>query len=216
MNRRELLSGMLAFPLLGTVARGIAGPLSCSYRFQDSLEKGLFDALKKGIGLKDLPPWRLLRGVESRRSMAEAMSPLVDRHMREWRREKGVELYLGPLQEVHERASITLEEVYSLSPAEQDAPLLIVARKVWGRIRVIQARETVMHSITEANRHYLGRPSILLPRRHEPVPLRTVVFPEDRPDMRIIGFGVMTVSRDGYRGLGGSAFRFCHFDDLWA
>jgi len=28
MNRRELLSGMLAFPLLGTVARGIAGPLS--------------------------------------------------------------------------------------------------------------------------------------------------------------------------------------------
>jgi len=215
MNRRELLSGMLASPLLGMVAKGMAGPPSCSYRFQDSLEEELFNALK-GISLKDLPPWRLLRVYEGRTAMAEAMSPLVDRHMQEWRREKGVELHLGSLQEVHERASITLEEIYSLEPAEQDAPLLKVARKVWGRIRVVQAREAVMHSITEANRRYIGRPGELLPRRNEPVPLRTTVFSEDRPDLRMVGFGVMTTPRDGYRGLGGSAFRFCHFDDLWA
>ena len=87
---------------------------------------------------------------------------------------------------------------------------------MWGKAKVIQAREAVMHMVTEASRHYVCRPDVVLQRRHEPVPLRTVVFPEDRPDMRIIGFGVMTVSRDGYRGLGGSAFRFCHFDDLWA
>jgi hypothetical protein len=218
MNRREILSGMLAFPMLGlATARGTARVPSRSCRFQDSLEEGLFEALK-GVDFKGYPPWKLLRSYRGREAMARALSPVIDLHMQEWRKEKGIELYLGPYQEVHERTCIAMEEVYGLDPSKSDAPLLMTARKVWGKAKVIQAREAVMHMVTEASRHYVCRPDVVLQRRHEPVPLRTSVFSEDRPDLRVIGFGVMTTARDEYLNgyLGPArAFRFCHFDDLY-
>ena len=207
MNRRDLLTGILAVPAAAMAAKGACGavmiddhhvdlfPSRALPEWPSPLGEGLLAALRA----LNVPHGTVRIGNLARRGeMAEAMSPVVDGHMRGWREAWGVRPTLSPYQDIHEHAWITVVEAYEIGP-DREAILDLVAKRVWGRVEVLKAREAVMSAAPGAAVVPLPHPR-WVPAPCGPVPLRTSVAAEDRPDLRVIGFGVRTFARDGYWG----------------
>jgi hypothetical protein len=196
MRRRSFLAGLLAVPAVGMGIKSLEGstpelrpPLlyphefvDTSHHFRSSMECDIFRALV----IEDCS----LRSYEDRKKMARVMSPVVSQHMEYWRQKTNTHPYFDERMEVFEWVQFPLSQLKEHNDTHSWQKLsnslaIFVASKMWDSACRLQNTESILtQDIRPSGSGF--RPG-------------TVVLPADKPDLRMIGFNIVTFRPENIR-----------------
>lgn len=200
MKRRSFLTSLLAIPLAPVVAKTLAKPEGVLindnhvdyfyrypdsyphftndilYRFHSEMERDIYEALR-------LNDWTMFTR-EGRKKVANIISPVINRHMHEWRENAFIYRQWSRGQEMWTKAEFSIKELKEAQvPDCGHAMSLLIAERVW--------RDAIPELQTIESLHLQQGVAKLV----------TNAYVSDYLDRRVVGFDIVTLQVEDLKGM---------------